>query len=158
MARLCLHLPSSVLGRRDVVACALGALSLPARRRENLDPFFALHPRELAFARDLLRVHTRFWLFRTHQQAACGDFVVVDMSSPDVARRTVYALELKASSVVSTRGGLQLARVEHAIGELTEEGVVGERAPVVVLRGGGEQIAALLVKRGAGNREGRRSS
>ncbi len=148
MARLCLHLPSKVLARKDAVACALGALALPERRRGRLDPFFALHPSELVFARQLLRVHTRFWLFRTHQQAACGDFVVVDMSSPRADRRSVYALELKTGSGVSTAGGLQLAGVARAVEELTVEGVVGDRANLVVLRGNAEEISELLLRRG----------
>jgi len=119
------------------------------RRRlaTRLDPGFVLSRAELAFARQLLGVHTRYWLFRTHQQQACGDFIAVDRSA-GAGRARWFAIELKRARRLSLgRPGMQLARCHEAvawvasryglaIATLTE--VVGEPTSVTsLLRGEG---------------------
>jgi len=123
-----------------VVALVLARLALSARERAELRAAFALHPRELSFVRCLVRDHPRFHAFRTHQRSACGDFVLVDMSSHEVDRRRVFAVELKAGGALSESPSVQLARLDHAMHELWSEGVIGRGAVPRILRGGAAQV------------------
>lgn len=66
---------------------------------------FAFKNDERSFARRLLERHPRYWLFRTNQQRFCGDFLAVDMASPDVASRRVLAIDLKLGKDVVEGGG-----------------------------------------------------
>jgi hypothetical protein len=121
------------------------------RRRfaRRLDPGFALCPAELGFARQLLGVQTRYWLFRAHQQQAAGDFIAVDRSGGAASGRW-FAIELKqAQRLRLGRPGMQLARsgqavawvaARHglAIARLTE--VVGDAASVMALLRGEPRV------------------
>lgn len=91
---------------------------------------------ERTFAVRLLRRKPNLWLFRCHQQRFCGDFVVVDMSCPDPARRSVWAIELKRGAPLRVGGGagVQLARAGAAIAE------VGRRTGVVAGGGAFERL------------------
>jgi hypothetical protein len=117
------------------------------RLASQLDPGFALCRAELAFARQLLAAQTRYWLFRTHQQRAAGDFIAVDRSGSAASSRW-FAIELKrARRLRLGRPGIQLARCRQAVAwvagrhglavaVLTE--VVGDPAAVAgLLRGEG---------------------
>ena len=132
-----------VLARGSLCSIADGRQRLASR----LDAAFALCPAEWAFARRLLGAQTRYWLYRTHQRQAAGDFIAVDRSSNAASARW-FAIELKrAERLRLGRPGVQLARCRQAvawvasgaglaIAELTE--VVGDSTAVVGLlqRGG----------------------
>lgn len=84
------------------------------RRATRLEPGFALCPAEHAFARQLLGAQSRYWLFRTHQRQAAGDFIAVDRS--DSAASRWFAIELKrAQRLRLGRPGMQLARCHEAV-------------------------------------------
>src|SRR5262245_12992898 len=84
----------------------------------------ALASVEHAFALGLLGRRTSLWLYRTHQRAFAGDFIVVDMSASVSAQRRVFALELKSGEHVREgRGGVQLGHVGAVIGVLASYGV-----------------------------------
>ena len=143
-----LRLPRGAVARRDVIE----RLSAALHRERRVDPGEAVHAfgfkcDELAFAREVLTRHPRYWVFRTHQQRRCGDFASVDMSSPAPARRAVLVVELKrAEDLRVDRGaGLQLARAAELLAALAEEtGVVTADAPVVRVTGDGRALAAWL--------------
>lgn len=149
MERACLPLPSKYLQRRDVVARALLRLELSPRERAELRPFLELHPNELSFLRAVVRVHTRFHVYRTHQKSACGDFVVVDMSSPRIDHRRVFAVELKSGGALSDSPSVQLARVERALRELRRRGVIGDEVEPRILRGNEEGVLRAIASREA---------
>jgi hypothetical protein len=131
-----------VLARGSLCSIADGRQRLASR----LDAGFALCPAEWAFARLLLGAQTRYWLYRTHQQQAAGDFIAVDRSCHAASARW-FAIELKrARRLRLGRPGVQLARCRQAVAwvangtglavaQLTE--VVGDSAAVAGLLGGG---------------------
>lgn len=143
-----LRLPRAAVARRDVIE----RLSLALHRERRVDPGEVVHAfgfkcDELAFAREVLSRHPRYWVFRTHQQRRCGDFAAVDMSSPDPARRVVRLVELKREEDlrVDRGAGLQLARADDLRAALAAEtGVVTTDAPVARVTGDGRAIAAWL--------------
>lgn len=86
---------------------------------------FDLSEPERAFARTLLARRTNLWLYRCNQREACGDFVVVDLSPPDAARRPALVVELKAGALLAFGGArLQLARAADAVAEIAAGGVL----------------------------------
>ena len=98
----------------------LGTCGGRQRLASQLDSGFALCPAELAFARQLLGVQTRYWLFRTHQRQAAGDFIAVDRSGSADSSRW-FAIELKrAKRLRLGRPGIQLARCEQAVAWVAE--------------------------------------
>jgi len=101
-----LRLPRASLVRRNVVS-TLVRHRVDARGsvRAAITHAFAFKDDELLFARALLAIQSRLWLYRTNQRAFAGDFVVVDLSSPVVARRPVYALDLKRGEPVRVHEG-----------------------------------------------------
>ncbi len=106
----------------------------------------ALSGPEREFARELLRRKPNLWLYRCNQRAACGDFLIVDMSPPRSDRRRVLVLELKQGEPLRLdAGGLQLAGHLAAIEELRRAGVVDGTLPPRLARGGSEAILAALV-------------
>lgn len=119
----------------------------PRRLASRLDAAFSLCPAEWDFARLLLGAQTRYWLYRTHQRQAAGDFIAVDRSSTAASARW-FAIELKGAGRLRLgRPGVQLARCRQAVAwvasrtglgvaELTE--VVGDSTAVVGLLGGGD--------------------
>ena len=46
----------------------------------------------------LLSRKRNLWLFRCDQKSSCGDFAIVDMSSPQPEGRRLYVLELKSGA------------------------------------------------------------
>lgn len=108
---------------------------------------FAFKADEAEFARALLERHPRLWVYRGNQRASCGDFVVVDMSSPRPALRTAYVVELKLGARPRVGGGpvgVQLARAGEALAALPCRAPDG---PVVVLTGDGAALAAGFTRR-----------
>lgn len=102
---------------------------------------------ERDFAQSLLERYTHLWLFRSRQSMACGDFLVVDVSSPRITRRRVFALELKQGRPLSHGAGgagWQLRNVEAAVSELVAAGVVDSRTPRVVLAGDADRVTQAL--------------
>jgi hypothetical protein len=85
------------------------------RFASQLEPGFCLCRAELVFARQLLAAQTRYWLFRTHQQHAAGDFIAVDRSASPASSRW-FAIELKSARRLRLgRPGIQLARCGQAV-------------------------------------------
>jgi hypothetical protein len=96
---------------------------------------------EHGFARALLGARTQLWLYRCNQRAACGDFVVVDVSPPWPRLRTAWVLELKRSAVLRFgAGGVQLADAEGARAQLVRDGVLDPDRPLLPILGQGPEI------------------
>lgn len=119
---LVLRLPRRALLRRDAVQ----RLSATWQARK----LFAFKCDELAFARALLARRTNLWLYRTSQRAFAGDFIVVDVSSPQarVASRPVTVVELKRGDPlrITDPTSVQLRNAPAALRELAGTGVVAE--------------------------------
>jgi hypothetical protein len=97
---------------------------------------FAFKNDERAFARELLERRTELWLFRSNQRAFCGDFVAVDMSSPEPSHRRAFVLELKLGERLRVgRGGVQLRNAADAVRDAGQAGVLGASAGFEVLTG-----------------------
>lgn len=107
---------------------------------------FELRRHERAFARELLARKRNLWLFRCDQRRFCGDFAAVDMSPPRAEERTLWLMELKmgAPLVVDAAAGVQLGQAALAASEVIAHGVVGDEAPVRLLRGGEEAVLRFL--------------
>lgn len=102
---------------------------------------FAFKSDERTFARLLLARRTQLWLYRTHQAAACGDFVVVDRSAaPD--RRRVWVIELKHARPVRLGGGWQLRHADVVIADLVAAGELAPDTPYASLTGDASAVLA----------------
>ncbi len=108
---------------------------------------------ERAFARRLLRLKPNLWLFRCNQRRFCGDFVVVDMSSPEPERRRVWVVELKRGAPLRVGGGgagVQFQNASRAVAEVARRtGVVAPDAAHDRLSGDGWEILEHLLGAGA---------
>ncbi|MBK9035300.1 MAG: hypothetical protein IPL61_29280 [Myxococcales bacterium] len=108
---------------------------------------FAMSGPEQAFVQTVLARRTNLWLYRCNQRAACGDFIVVDVSSPTPADRVAVAIELKAGAPLALGGArVQLANVDAAVAELVVAGVVGGGA---VTHAYGDEAVVLTYLRAA---------
>lgn len=105
---------------------------------------FTLSSRERDFATRLLRERRNWWLWRCHQQAFAGDFLLVNLSEPRREARRVVAVELKARAPLRRALGVQLARVEEAIVELSEAGVIGKSPETLGISGDKEAVLGWL--------------
>lgn len=116
------------------------------RLASRLDSGFALCPAEQAFARQLLGAQSRYWLFRSHQRHATGDFIAVDRSGRAGASRW-FAIELKrAERLRLGRPGIQLARCRQAVAWLAARHALAVAAIIEVI---GDPISvANLLRRG----------
>lgn len=123
----CIRLTRDVLTRQDAFRAALRRVADAARADPAVTHHaYAFKADEARFARVLLARRTECWLYRANQRAFCGDFVVVDMSSPRAVGRPVWVVELKLAAPLREGGGavgVQLARVPEALAAL---GVAGE--------------------------------
>lgn len=143
-----LHLPSSLLTQ----GFDLARLMSQDPRWNWAEGFrllerFDLHDRERAFCRTLFQRHTHLWVFRANQRAFCGDFVLVDMSTPQPARRRAYVVELKAGArlAVDDEGARhQLAHHPRALGELVAAGVLGPASRICFLWGDPAEVVGFL--------------
>ncbi|HBP22783.1 MAG TPA: hypothetical protein DEA08_34010 [Planctomycetes bacterium] len=102
---LVLPLPARHLPRARKVAFFLRAHFGERRLSSELVAAFRFVNDERAFARALVERKSNLWLFRCNQRAFCGDFVVVDMSSPDPRRRPVWVIDLKRGAPLRLGGG-----------------------------------------------------
>jgi hypothetical protein len=134
---LVLRLPRAALARKDVVRRMLD--------ERELTHAFALKNDELDFARALLGARSNLWLWRVDQRAFGGDFVVVDVSSPSLARRPVLALDLKwGQRVRADRPGIQMKNVSHVVARLVEQRVVAEGSIARCLTGDGRSMLEVI--------------
>lgn len=128
-------------------ALLMRALGVSHALAWNFAEHFAFKNDEARFAKELLRRRGNFWLYRTHQARFCGDFVLVDMSSPRPAGRSVYVLDLKLGGRLKVGGGgagVQFRNAALAVGEIARGGVIDPTLPYELLSGDrGEVLAAL---------------
>ena len=111
----------------------------------RLQEVFSMSSREEAFVRRLLRKKRNIWLYRCNQRGWCGDFVLVDMSVPDIRYRQAVVIELKSgASLKRSGGGLQVKNASAAIAELTAAGVLSEGAELVTWLGSKEAVLEAL--------------
>ncbi|MFT3775744.1 MAG: hypothetical protein QM820_61135 [Minicystis sp.] len=147
---LSVHLPRRALARRDAFIAALMRALRPRPSAAALAVgTFAFKNDEERFARALLFEHSRFWLYRSNQRAFCGDFVIVDMSSPRPARRRAFVVELKHGAPLRRGGGgagVQLRNAEQVVRDL-RGAVLGDEASWDILTGDGGHILAWLSAR-----------
>lgn len=144
-------LSRAALARRDVVRCIVRRSSLvPRHAVAETTHAFALTEDELSFARTLLSLHSQMWLYRTHQRGFAGDFVVVDLSSPEPTRRRVFAVELKRGHHVRVHDGtpLQLRNASLVVSQIARTGVVDDDSPHANLTGDSRAVVAYLASRG----------
>jgi hypothetical protein len=130
------RLPRRSLARADVVFRAVAA-RVRGRDRASVVAQFAFKDDELLFARALLDRQSRFWLYRVNQRAFGGDFVVIDVSSPVVARRRAFAVELKRGERARVRdsGGVQQKNAPRVIEDIAATGVIDRDARPAFLVG-----------------------
>lgn len=145
---LAIRLTRRALARRDLF-CALIHEATHAPRGAAAHAFhaFAFKADEHAFARALLTRRTQLWLFRTNQRAFSGDFVALDMSSPEPATRRAFVLELKRGMPLRVNGGavgVQLRNVALVRASLVATGLVGEGVPWLTLAGDARELVGLL--------------
>ena len=148
-------LPSFIRIHRRALARADGVAALVVR---TLQPkhhqvaravgAFAFKNDERDFARELLSRKTQFWLFRSNQHAFCGDFVVVDVSSPSRSRRRAFVLDLKQGARLRPGGGgagVQLRNAQCVVQEVAlATGVLDAAAPFELLTGDARLILSFL--------------
>ena len=136
---LTLHVPSARLtGLRPV---AWHVLASCRRRRESarLHASFRFKNDEDRFARRLARRKSNLWVFRSNQQRFCGDFVVVDMSSPNPKRRRVFVIDLKAGAPLKLGGGgagIQFLNAELAVQDIAQRARIIPKGADFVLASG----------------------
>lgn len=133
-----LKLSRASLARRDVVRRMVQrSPSVPRHAVAETMHAFEMTEDELSFARGLLLAKSQFWLFRTHQRGFAGDFVVVNLSSPDPSRRPVYAVELKLGARVRVHEGtpLQLRNACTVVTHIAKTGVIAESCEPEMLTG-----------------------
>ena len=78
----------------------------------------------------------------------CGDFLVVDMSSPDHKRRRAFVMELKSGAPLRLGGGgagVQLRNAGKAVRDVAlASGVLDAEAPYELVTGDGERLLELF--------------
>lgn len=120
-----------------------------------LIPAFAHSGPEREFVRHMLRHERRLWLFRCHQRAFCGDFVVVDMSPPPGQRRWSAVVELKSSGPLTVGGGGASNQFKNSAAALQAvEKQLPHGGPFVshLVSGDSQQVLAWLRGRQTGKR------
>lgn len=142
---LALALPRRALARRDLVPALVWRAIRPANADVGLVvQAFELKNDELDFARALLAKKSQLHLFRSNQRAFCGDFVVVDVSSPSVARRSAVVLDLKQGAPLRVGGGgagVQLRNAELAVREIARmTSLLGDEAAFEVVTGDAAEV------------------
>ena len=147
---LVLHLPSRALPTTRSVAFFLRH-QVRGRVSARLVAAFRFKNDERPFALQLLARKSNLWVFRSNQHASCGDFFVVDMSSPDPSIREVWALDLKQGAPLRRGGGGagdQLRHVGRALSDLARRyGVVSPDAAPSLLVGDSQLLLQELTRR-----------
>lgn len=137
-----LRLPLSAVRVRDGLARLVARRLRPDRGElPRVVHAYAFKCDERAFARELLGRRTQLWIWRAHQAAACGDFVVVDLSAART-RRTVVVVDLKRGAPLRAGGpgAWQMRDAELVLDEL--EDVVDACARVERLTGDADALLA----------------
>jgi hypothetical protein len=140
--------PLAALAHRDsfdryVVARFQPAFSEIARIIHS----YAFKHDERDFAAQLLAQRTQLWLFRSHQAAFCGDFMIVDLSVPRPDKRPVWVVELKSSRPLLVREGavgVQLQRAHEGLAELEKAGLVAKDCAWNTLLGSREAVLSFF--------------
>ncbi|MBL4844762.1 MAG: hypothetical protein JKY65_04480 [Planctomycetes bacterium] len=149
-APLVLHLPARSLPVARSVAFFLRH-QVPGRVTPRLVSAFRFKNDERPFALRLLARKPNLWIFRSNQFASCGDFVVVDMSSPDPSTREVWVLDLKQGARLQRGGGGagdQLRNVDRALSDLARRyRVVPPHTEPSLLVGDSKLLLAALTRR-----------
>jgi hypothetical protein len=147
-APLTIHVPSARLAGLRPVAWHVLA---PCKRRNDsarLRASFRFKNDEERFARGLVRRKSNLWVFRSNQQGFCGDFVLVNMSSPDPKLRPVYVIDLKAGAPLKLGGGgagIQFLNAARAVRDVAERtGIIPPGAPFVLASGDRAELLRYL--------------
>ena len=141
---LTLRLPPWLVDRFDLPRVIAEAGSYTRSEAYRLLERFAMSGPEQAFVQTVLARRTNLWLYRCNQRAACGDFLVVDVSSPAPLDRAAVAIELKAGAPLALGGArLQLTNVDAALAELIAAGVLASAA-VTLAHGDEAAVLAYL--------------
>ena len=122
-----LRLPSMVLHAGSFMVLLAGPAGLSAERAARACFQFEFKNDEKRFVKELLTRKANFWIFRCDQKRFCGDFVVVDMSSPDPARRRICVLDLKQHAALRVGGGgagVQFRNAPLAVEAIARAGTV----------------------------------
>jgi hypothetical protein len=148
---LCVRLHRRALLRRDAFFSSLMRVLRPPPSAAGLAMHsFAFKNDEEDFARALLARHGRLWLYRSNQRAFCGDFVIVDMSSPSPARRRAFVVDIKLGAPLRRGGGgagVQLRNAADVVRHVGAAGaVLGDDAPWDIVTGDGARILEWLSK------------
>ncbi len=144
-----LRLPRASLRRRDAVRTLLHAqVGARGHARAAIDHAFAFKDDELYFARALLEGKSHLWLYRTHQRAFAGDFVIVDLSSPVVTRRPAYAVDLKRGQPVRVHEGtgVQLRNAPRVLEQIGATGVVDPARRPAIVTGDARAVLEFLAR------------
>jgi hypothetical protein len=144
-----LRLHRRALARDDgIAALVVHALRPKGDQVARAVGAFAFKNDEQGFARELLARKTEIWLFRSNQHAFCGDFVVVDVSSPSPARRRAFVLDLKHGAKLRPGGGgagVQLRNASRVVRDVAlATGALEAAAPFELLTGDAGLILAFL--------------
>ncbi|HEU4407624.1 MAG TPA: hypothetical protein VFS43_20330 [Polyangiaceae bacterium] len=143
-----LRLPGPVLFRGvSIFSLLMRRLGVSHAIAWQLAENFAINNDEARFAKELLRRRGNFWVYRTHQARFCGDFVLVDMSSPRPSGRSVFVLDLKLGGRLKVGGGgagVQFRNAALAVGEIAAAGVIDASAPYELLSGNRDEVLAAL--------------
>ncbi len=85
---------------------------------------FTFRNDEKSFVVNLLENKPNLWVFRCNQRKFCGDFVIVDMSSPAPELRRVVVLDLKQGASLKRGGGgagIQLQNARSAVQDIAQK-------------------------------------
>jgi hypothetical protein len=124
------------------------SLSLTQTEAHTQSERFWFKNDEKDFARELLSRRPKHWLFRCDQRRACGDFVVVDMSSPRPAGRLAFVVDLKQGADLKQGGGgagAQLLNASRAVEDVADRyQVLASGASFSLLTGDRRLLLAFL--------------
>lgn len=147
-APLAIHLSARRLARARTVAHFVRTHTSSRRIDAGLVAAFRFKNDERSFARRLVRLKPNLWVFRSNQHRFCGDFLVVDMSSPDPARRAVFVVDLKRGAPLKIGGGgagIQFKNAPLAVRDVAERtGIVTPDAGFELLCGDKQYVIGYL--------------
>ncbi len=135
-----LPLPRAELARQSAIRRLVTLALVKKRARSEVVSAFDFKDAELAFAR-ALTARANLWLWRVHQRAFGGDFVVVDVSAPRPQLRPVLAIDLKRGERVRVdRPGVQMQHAPRAVSAIAAEGVVAADATPLYVTGDAAEV------------------
>jgi hypothetical protein len=123
-------------------------LSLSTNQLYKLTEKFEFRNDEKKFAKEVLEQKKNLWIFRTNQQKFCGDFIIIDMSSPIPEKRAIFVLDLKQNAQLKQGGGgagIQFKNAQLAVSELADKRrLIPTNAPYELLSGDRKAILRYL--------------